>query len=200
MKKGISLFLAFASSAALAADPVLVNTGFEVNTVGAGYAYGDVATGWDFSGGAGVSANNTAWKGVTTSGNYFAFLQVVSSISQTFSSGSLSNYSFSFDSALRPGYQSGQTVQVSLDGQLLGTVASMTTAWITTTFSATNVAAGTHTLSFSGTADYLQFGDTSAFIDNIRMTVTPVPEPETYAMMLAGLGLLGCMARRKKNV
>lgn len=27
---------------------------------------------------------------------------------------------------------------------------------------------------------------------------SPVPEPETYAMMLAGLGLLGTMARRKK--
>lgn len=31
-------------------------------------------------------------------------------------------------------------------------------------------------------------------------SVTPVPEAETYAMMLAGLGLLGFMARRKKNV
>lgn len=29
---------------------------------------------------------------------------------------------------------------------------------------------------------------------------SPVPEPETYAMMLAGLGLLGFMARRKKAV
>lgn len=29
--------------------------------------------------------------------------------------------------------------------------------------------------------------------------VNPVPEPETYAMMLAGLGLLGVMARRRKQ-
>lgn len=30
------------------------------------------------------------------------------------------------------------------------------------------------------------------------LTVAPVPEPETYAMMLAGLGILGISARRKK--
>ena len=30
-------------------------------------------------------------------------------------------------------------------------------------------------------------------------TVTPVPEPETYALMLAGLGLLGFHARRRKQ-
>lgn len=62
---------------------------------------------------------------------------------------------------------------------------------------ASNIAAGTHTLTFSGTAHYARYGDTSAFLDNVRMTVTPVPEPETYAMPLAGLGLLGFMARRK---
>lgn len=29
--------------------------------------------------------------------------------------------------------------------------------------------------------------------------VTPVPEPETYAMMLAGLGLVGVVARRRRS-
>jgi hypothetical protein len=29
-------------------------------------------------------------------------------------------------------------------------------------------------------------------------TVTSVPEPETYAMLIAGLGVLGFVARRKK--
>ncbi|SDH36455.1 MULTISPECIES: FxDxF family PEP-CTERM protein [unclassified Duganella] len=34
---------------------------------------------------------------------------------------------------------------------------------------------------------------------NIALKVTAVPEPETYAMMLAGLGLVGVVARRRKK-
>lgn len=34
-------------------------------------------------------------------------------------------------------------------------------------------------------------------IDNL--TVSAVPEPETYAMLLAGLGLIGTIARRRKS-
>ena len=29
--------------------------------------------------------------------------------------------------------------------------------------------------------------------------LTPIPEPETYAMLLAGLGLMGFVARRRKQ-
>jgi hypothetical protein len=41
-------------------------------------------------------------------------------------------------------------------------------------------------------------GQMQTGIDNVSLTVTPVPEPETYALMLAGLGLLGFAARRRK--
>lgn len=36
-------------------------------------------------------------------------------------------------------------------------------------------------------------------IDNVSFHIGPVPEPETYAMLMAGLGLLGFMARRKNQ-
>jgi hypothetical protein len=48
-------------------------------------------------------------------------------------------------------------------------------------------------LSFTSTTG----GDAGIALDNI--TITPVPEPETYALMLAGLGLVGFTARRRSN-
>jgi hypothetical protein len=48
--------------------------------------------------------------------------------------------------------------------------------------------------SYSGDADYDDFVVGVKFV-----SVAPVPEPQTYAMMLAGLGLLGLSARRRKD-
>ena len=51
-------------------------------------------------------------------------------------------------------------------------------------------------ISFTG--DHLGFaGSALPRMDNLTFT-TPIPEPETYAMLLAGLGLLGFAARRRK--
>ncbi|MBA5687580.1 FxDxF family PEP-CTERM protein [Rugamonas apoptosis] len=36
-------------------------------------------------------------------------------------------------------------------------------------------------------------------LSNYRAYISPVPEPETYAMLLAGFGVLGFMARRRKQ-
>jgi hypothetical protein len=35
-------------------------------------------------------------------------------------------------------------------------------------------------------------------IDNLTFSVSPVPEPATYVLLLAGLGMMGAMARRRK--
>ena len=46
----------------------------------------------------------------------------------------------------------------------------------------------------NGEGDYGKF-------DNVLVTATPVPEADTYAMMLAGLGLVGySVSRRKRNI
>lgn len=37
-------------------------------------------------------------------------------------------------------------------------------------------------------------------VDNLSLTITPVPEPETYALLLAGLGLIAAVNRRRKMV
>lgn len=54
--------------------------------------------------------------------------------------------------------------------------------------------AGIHSVVFSGDTNTVGF-------DNLEYGVltAAVPEPETYAMMLAGLGLLGAVARRRKQ-
>jgi hypothetical protein len=73
------------------------------------------------------------------------------------------------------------------------------------TFSASGDGWQTYSLTFMAnkTKDFLvSFANGSGrnremFIDNVK--VAAVPEPETYAMMLAGLGIVGFMAKRGRS-
>jgi len=52
--------------------------------------------------------------------------------------------------------------------------------------------------------DFLVFGTITgtigaAYSGTLSAFAVPVPEPETYAMMLAGLGLMGFISLRRKN-
>lgn len=56
---------------------------------------------------------------------------------------------------------------------------------------------GLTSLQFSGTGtNYARY----VGIDNLAITLAPVPEPETYALLLAGLGLVAAVARKRKPV
>jgi PEP-CTERM motif len=83
-----------------------------------------------------------------------------------------------------------------LDATALGTSGDPMTAW----------GAGWHAASYTFTAIagdsyHLYFsGKGAAFgVDGVTVAAA-VPEPESYAMMLAGLGALGFVARRRKPV
>ena len=52
--------------------------------------------------------------------------------------------------------------------------------------------------SYKGDADYDDFVVGVKFTSASPPVVAPIPEPQTYAMMLAGLGLLGFSARRRQ--
>jgi hypothetical protein len=62
------------------------------------------------------------------------------------------------------------------------------------TLSSDSLAAGDYYVLVSGN----MVSDTSASFGGAVM-LAPVPEPETYGMMLAGLGVLGFLARRRKQ-
>jgi hypothetical protein len=62
------------------------------------------------------------------------------------------------------------------------------------TISSDNLAAGNYYLQVSGNL----VSDQAASFGGAVSLAAPVPEPETYGMMLAGLGVLGYLARRRK--
>ena len=74
--------------------------------------------------------------------------------------------------------------------------------WQGATF--TGLSAGDYQFTYVPRADptleWTPVNDSLNGIFTISGTVlNPVPEPETYALMLAGLGVVGCMARRRKQ-
>jgi hypothetical protein len=76
-------------------------------------------------------------------------------------------------------------------------------------FSTSALTAHSRTLTFSGAIDgswsyrigfYTPSGDAQGpILDNVSFNVAPVPEPHEWAMMLAGLGIVGWAARRARR-
>ena len=165
---------------------------------GAG-TYTTVATadGWTGSANGIELQNNVAGAPDATGGSVFVELDTFanSSMSRTLAAGS---YDLSYLYSPRPGIPaSSNGIEVFLNSTLLapGLVTANgggATSWSTITSSFTAAAGDTLTFSAVGTSDSL-----GGYVDNI--TLSAVPEPTTWAMMLLGVGMVGFGLRNSRR-
>jgi hypothetical protein len=168
------------------------NFGFEVPGISA-YQYNPTGGTWVFTAqsganGSGISANNSAFTSgnpVAPQGSQVAFLQGISTISQTVVGlivGAI--YQITFSAAQRNniyGVQTGQTWQLQVDGTTIGTYAPPESAQSYVDYAATFTApaASSHTIAFVSTD--ANGGDNTVFIDNVRIAFSPSLVPPRLA-------------------
>lgn len=115
-------------------------------------------------------------------------------LTHSFSALAGQQYQLSFD--LAGNHRDSNTEHVTvLFGTSLQTYSLPVNAgWTHYVLNFTPLLSGTRYMSFAAWG-----GDNKGMLlDNV--TVMAVPEPETYAMMMAGLGMVGLMARRRRRV
>ncbi len=207
MKKTLlCLLLAVGSSAgmsAFAASISINNYSFEHTaladgawTSGSGQMYG-----WNQSTGGVFNPTTANFSNPVPDGNNTAWLNS-GSATQILSTALTANMSYSLmvdvgdrkDSAF-PGYR----VALWAGNNLLASESSLmpNDGFLTSTVNYTALA-GNPFLGQALTIE-LHSNGTQVNFDNVRLNVSPVPEPETYALILAGLGLVGIAARRRRH-
>lgn len=70
--------------------------------------------------------------------------------------------------------------------------------YVSTGTKTTNYATQTAYAMADGTQDYFNLSHTGTLTYTATAAIAPVPEADTYALMLAGMGLVGFMARRRR--
>jgi hypothetical protein len=114
-------------------------------------------------------------------------------LSHAFAATAGTHYTLNFDLAGNHRNNSFELVTVAF-GTTLGTYSLPKDAgWTHYSLDFTPLFSGTRYLRFAAWG----YDNQGMLLDNVSVT-TPVPEPETYAMMLAGLGIIGLMARRRR--
>ena len=169
-------------SVAAPAAPVVGDAGFEAVAEGSGssaYTYDPTGSAWSFAGSSGLSGNNsnfTSGNPNAPQGSQVAFLQAQGSISQTITFAAAGSYQLTFDAAQRENFPSDQSVQVLVDGTVVGTITPAGTTYGLYATSAFSVSAGAHTVTLRGTSSS---GYDTAFIDAVSIAVAS-PVAATY--------------------
>ena len=192
--------LAFAGSAS-AATVILQSDFEEVAVSQGGYVVVNSADGWTKGAGtAGIEIQHkVAGAPAATGGNKFVELDSRSNSSMFYTFGVDGTFELSFLYSPRPGVGAASNgitlflngVKMDPPGEITG-AGGYTTNW--TSHNVSFQAKEGDILSFAatGTSDSL-----GGYLDNI--TISAVPEPATWAMMIAGFGLAGAAIRRRRN-
>lgn len=195
--------LAWAGSASAA--PVILQSDFEEVAVNPGnYVIVGSADGWTKGvGTAGIEVqNNAAGAPAPTGGAKFVELDSNANSSMFYTFGVGGSFEMSFLYSARPGVGAGSNgitlflnnVMLNPPGEITG-IGGPVTNWTSHTVNFTANAGDTITFWATGASD--SYG---GYLDNI--TISAVPEPATWAMMIAGFGLAGGMVRsaRRRSV
>ncbi|MYM24481.1 DUF642 domain-containing protein [Duganella sp. FT135W] len=199
--QAVAIAALFATGAASAATNLITNGDFESYSVyvpNGGYtmvgAGSSAITGW-IVGGVSVDLIKNSYGSVGANSTSVDMLGTPGPgvLSQSFNYAANTTYNLSFDVSRNPN-GSYTAVQVDVNGVSNLYVGTSTPTTYSFSFT-TGATGGSELLKFSSVGGD---GYSGAVLDNVKLTAA-VPEPETYAMMLAGLGLVGFAARRKKQ-
>ena len=216
MKASVRIAVAFALCTASAASSaaLLLNGDFETNALSAGdtaaYSHNSTAiTGWRVTG-TNVQLVGSAYLGLTGNGGQWVDLTGWNEgyykglTSNAFSTVVGQQYSLTFDLGSIPMAQYGPaSVSVSVNGGYLGDRTNAPTLsgafavnWAAQSLTFVADSAVTR-ITIIGSDSMVPSSSTVIGLDNVA--VAAVPEPHEWAMMLAGLGLVGWAARRKNG-
>ena len=176
------------------------------------------SSGWPISNSSGGSGTSGQWLGADIASSW---LTLFSTPGVTLDPVTNGIYTFTTTFTINTGYNpltaliSGQWAsdnysQMYLNGNLVASIANPRTSslsdgsaydmWNSFSINSTNFISGLNTLTFDVTNIAQTSGNPMGLrVEFTNSSISPVPEPKTYAMMLAGLVLIGVIAYRRKD-